>query len=61
MFGLDRTYRPGLLARLFNAGPWGLELSRKRSDTIKLEDGESIDLACMDAVAIPYSKGLTLA
>ena len=58
MVGIDQTYRPGLFARLFNAGSWRLALSRKRSDTIKLEDGESVDLACMDVVAISFSKGL---
>lgn len=58
MLATHRTYRPSLIARLFNAGSWKLCLSRKRSDAIELQDGGGVDLACMDVVAISSAKGL---
>lgn len=58
MLATHRTYRPSLIARLFNAGSWKLCLSRKRSDAIELQDGVGVDLACIDVVAISSAKGL---
>lgn len=58
MLALNRTYRPGLIARLFDAGSWKLTLSRKTSDLIRLEDAVRVDLPCLDVVAISSAKGL---
>jgi len=58
MLGLNRTYRPGLIARLFNAGSWKLTLSRKTSGVIRLEDNGDVELPCLGVVAISSAKGL---
>lgn len=58
MLGLNRTYRPGLIARLFNAGSWKLTLSRKTSGVIRLEDNGDVELPCLGIVAISSAKGL---
>ncbi|WP_421762150.1 UvrD-helicase domain-containing protein [Devosia sp.] len=58
MLGHNRTYRPGLIARLFNAGSWKITLSRKSSDVIRLEDGGDIELPCLGVVAVSSTKGL---
>lgn len=58
MLGLNRTYRPGLIARLFNAGSWKLTLSRKTSGVIRLDDGGDVELQCLDIVAVSSTKTL---
>lgn len=58
MLGLNRTYRPGLIARLFNAGSWKLTLSRRTSGVIRLEDNGDVELPCLGIVAISSAKGL---
>lgn len=58
MLGLNRTYRPGLIARLFNAGSWKLTLSRKTSGVIRLEDNGDVELPCLWIVAVSSAKGL---
>lgn len=58
MLGFNRTYRPGLIARLFNAGSWKLTLSRKASGVIRLEDGGDVELPCLGVVAVSSTKGL---
>jgi DNA helicase-4 len=58
MLATHRTYRPSLIARLFNAGRWKLCLSRKRSDAIELQDRGRVVLACMEIVAISSAKEL---
>lgn len=58
MLGLNRTYRPGLIARLFNAGSWKLTLARRGSDIIRLEDVDDVELPCLGVVAISSTKGL---
>lgn len=58
MLGLNRTYRPGLIARLFSAGSWKLTLSRKSSEFIRLEDGGHVELPCRGIVAVSSTKGL---
>jgi DNA helicase-4 len=58
MLGPNRTYRPGLIARLFNAGSWKLTLSRKTPGVIRLEDGGDIELPCLGVVAVSSTKAL---
>lgn len=58
MLGLNRIYRPGLIARLFNAGSWKLTLSRKTSGVIRLEDGGDVELPCLGVVAVSSTKAL---
>lgn len=58
MLALARTYRPGLIARLFSAGNWKLTLARKAPQLIRLDNEGRIDLPCLDIVAISSTKGL---
>ncbi len=58
MLARDRTYRPGLIARLFSAGNWKLILSRKASGNVRLDLGPRADLPCLDIFAISISKGV---
>lgn len=58
MLGQNKTYRPGLIARLFNAGNWKLTLFRKTSGVIKLEDSGDVELTCLGVVSISSTKAL---
>lgn len=58
MLGQNKSYRPGLIARLFNAGSWKLTLSRGSSGAIRLEDGGDIELPCLGVVAVSSTKAL---
>ncbi|MDP2779530.1 UvrD-helicase domain-containing protein [Devosia sp.] len=58
MFGLARTYRPGLIARLFSVGNWKVTLAPKSREHIRVEDEGQIELPCLDIVAIASTKGL---
>lgn len=56
--GRTRTYRPGFLARLFPAGKWKLTLNPRLDGCIRLNQGDEIDLDCLDIVSIATSKAL---
>lgn len=58
MLGLTRTYRPGLIARLLNAGSWKLTLCRKTPSVIRLENSGDFELPCLGVVAITSTKAL---
>jgi len=58
MLGFARSYRPGLIARLFSVGNWRLTLAPKSRGSIRLEDEGRLELLCLDIVAIASTKGL---
>lgn len=58
MLSLSRSYRPGLIARLFSVGNWKLTLAPKSREHIRVEDEGRIELPCLDIVSIASTKGL---
>lgn len=58
MLGLARSYRPGLIARLFSVGNWKLTLAPKSREHIRLEDVGRVELRCLDIVGITCTKGV---
>ena len=53
-----RNYRPGLIARLLNAGSWKLTLFRNAPGVIGLENSGYIELPCSGVVAVASTKAL---
>jgi len=58
MLGLARSYRPGLIARLFSIGNWKLTLAPKSREHVRLEENGRVELPCLDIVAITSTRGL---
>ncbi len=53
-----RIYRPGLLARLFPSGKWRLIVDPRKTESVRVIQGDDFDVACLDIVSVSTSKAL---
>jgi DNA helicase-4 len=58
MFSRSRTYRPGLVARLFASGKWRLTLSSSVPEQVRLNSGGEVGIHCIDIASVSTSKAL---
>jgi len=58
MFGRSQIFRPGFFARLLLSKDWKLALSPSKSDRLHLQAQDTVELQCLDVVAISSTKAL---